>query len=338
MHLQFNKGGLRFFFFTAAIRGRQPLLSRIVPRAPGRQRPGEASPEPPRSGRRDPRAGWGVELAPAGEAVARLWREVHARDPFLTASDFILMPDHAHLLLLVDYRRAPVGFDLLGWWLRFRRETAAAAAAALPGIEPSAFWEEKYWIMILNAGTSLPAVRRYIKLNPARKMWKASHPDLFARHADLRHPVLDPALPWSAMGDLTLLGSPFLFPVVLTRKKTLEQHEAEIADILERARNGAIPVCGFLSPGEKRVLELLRKEPGTRWIRTVAHGLPPRFDPSAEESRYLAERRQLVLSSFPSEVPEFPVNWTNCHIMNDRNAALCARAAAGADHQTRKES
>ena len=42
-------------------------------------------------------AGWGVELAPAGEAVAKLWREVHARDPFLTASNFVLMPDHAHL-------------------------------------------------------------------------------------------------------------------------------------------------------------------------------------------------------------------------------------------------
>ncbi len=166
MHLVFDKGGLRFFFFTAAIRGRQPLFSRIVPRAPERQRPGEASPEPRRSGRpprRDPHAGWGVELAPAGEAVAKLWREVHARDSFLTASNFVLMPDHAHLLLLVDYHRAPVGFD-----------------------------------------------------------------------------------------------------------------------------------------------------------------------PSAEESRYLAEGRQLVLSSFPSDIPEFPVNWTNCHIMNDRNAALCARASGGA--------
>ena len=108
MHLEFDKGGLRFFFFTAAIRGRQPLLSRIVPRAPGRQRPGEVSPEPPRGRppRRDPRAGWDVELAPAGEAVAKRWREVHARDPFLTASNFVLMPDHTHLLLLVDYRRA----------------------------------------------------------------------------------------------------------------------------------------------------------------------------------------------------------------------------------------
>ena len=55
--------------------------------------------------------------------------------------------------------------------------------------------------------------------------------------------------------------------------------------------------------------------------------------PSAEESRCLAEGRQLVLSSFPSDIPEFPVNWTNCHIMNDRNAALCARAVA-ACHQT----
>lgn len=130
-------------------------------------------------------------------------------------------------------------------------------------------------------------------------MWKESHPDRFVRYANLRHPVLDPALPWSATGDLTLLGSPFLFPVVLARRKTPEQHEAEIADILAKARNGAIPVCGFLSPGEKRGLELLRKEPATRWIRTVAHGLPPRLDPSAEESRNLAEGRQLVLSSFP---------------------------------------
>lgn len=66
--------------------------------------------------------------------------------------------------------------------------------------------------MLLNAGTSLPAVRRYIRMNPARKMWKERNADRFVRFADLRHPVLDSALPWAAVGDLTLLGSPFLVP------------------------------------------------------------------------------------------------------------------------------
>ena len=312
MHLRFDKGGLRFFFFTAAIRGRRPVLSRIVPV----------------TGRRAAAcAGWGAEPSRAGEALIALWRGVHGRDPFLTASNFAIMPDHVHFLLLVDYRRAPDGFDLLGWGLRFRRAAAAAIAPILGG-GPEAVWEEKYWIMLLNAGTSLPSVRHYIRMNPARKMWKEQNADRFVRFAGLHHPVLDPALRWTAIGDLTLLGSPFLFPVVLTRKKTVPQHEPEIASILERAKSGAIPVSGFLSPGEKRVLALLRAEPDTRWIRAVPHGLPPRFDPTVEESRFLAAGRQLVLSSFPTEVPEFPVSWDNCHIMNDRILAMCARAGA----------
>ena len=83
MHLQFDKDGLRFFFFTAAVQGRRPVLSRIVPV----------------TGRRAAAcSGWGVELSPVGEAVAALWRSVHARDPFLTASNFVIMPEESRFL------------------------------------------------------------------------------------------------------------------------------------------------------------------------------------------------------------------------------------------------
>ena len=90
---------------------------------------------------------------------------------------------------------------------------------------------------------------------------------------------------------------------------------------------GMVPVCGFLSPGEKELERLLRLEPDTRWIKTVAHRLPARFDPTVEDSRYLAEGRQLLLSSFGVEVPVFPVNYDNCHLINERNEALCARSS-----------
>ena len=160
MKLQFDKSGRRFFFLTFALRGRPQALSRIV------EKPG-----------RNGRPGWAMALLPPGEAVAELWRGVHGQWPFLTASNFCIMPDH----------------------------------------------------------------------------------------------VL----------------------------------------------------------GEKELERRLRTEPFTRWIKTVAHGLPPRFDPTVEDSRFLAEGRQLFLSSFPDEVPVFPVNYDNCHLMNARNEALCARAAAG---------
>ena len=98
--------------------------------------------------------------------------------------------------------------------------------------------------------------------------------------------------------------------------------------MVERARRGEVPVCGFLSPGEKELERRLRQEPHVRWIKTVAHGLPPRFDPTVEDSRFLAEGRQLLLSSFPVDVPVFPVNYDNCHLMNARNEELCKRATA----------
>ena len=315
VRLQFDKGGRRFFFLTFCVRGRSAVLSRIVEKVG-----------------RDGKRAYGVELTAAGEAMAALWRGVHARWPFLTASNYIIMPDHLHLLLIVDYSKAQ-GFDILDWFQRFRREGEDVVSPII-GVKPEFVWEDHFWILLLNAGKPLAAVRRYIKMNPARKIWKDGHPDLFVRRGGLHHPVLDASLSWTAIGDLTLLANPFMFPVRLTRKMTVEQHEPEIAQLVERACRGEVPVCGFLSPGEKELERRLRQEPHVRWIKTVAHGLPPRFDPTVEDSRFLAEGRQLLLSSFPVDVPVFPVNYDNCHLMNARNEELCKRAAVGVGAQS----
>ncbi len=307
MKLQFDKSGRRFFFLTFCVRRRNAVLSRIVEK-------------PDRNGK----SGYGVELLPAGEAIAALWRGIHTRWPFLTASNYIVMPDHVHLLLIVDYAQAQ-DFDILDWFQHFRREGEDAVSPII-GVKPSLVWEDHFWLLLVNAGKPLAAVRKYIKMNPARKMWKLLHPDRFVRHGGLRHAVLDSALSWTVIGDLTLLASPFMFPVRLTRKMTVEQHLPEIEHMVDKTRRGMIPVCGFLSPGEKELERRLRQEPYARWIKTVAHGLPPRFDPTVEDSRYLAEGRQLFLSSFSVDVPVFPVNYDNCHLMNHRNEELCRRA------------
>ena len=202
MRLQFDKSGRRFFFLTFCVRGRKAVLSHIVKKT-----------------ERDGKSEYAVELTPTGGAMAALWRGIHARWPFLTASNFIIMPDHLHLLLIVDYTKARE-FDILDWFQHFRRE-GEDLVAPLIGEKAEFVWEDHFWLLLVNAGRPLAAVRKYIKMNPARKMWKTLNPDRFARRSGLRHTVLDPSLSWTAIGDLTLLASPFIFPVRLTRKMTV---------------------------------------------------------------------------------------------------------------------
>lgn len=346
MRLAFAHHGLQFFFLTICVEGRQAVLSRLVE---GAKRP---------------------ELTRAGECVRALWRAVHGLNPALTASDYVIMPDHVHLLLIVDYDRDPAFKPLvfLHWFMEesarmiatdggcapvplpplpttmrlvycpsLAEVSSSGGAGAQPapgsrssgrgaGAQPpsvAAFWERRFWLDLSFSSRQLAAIRRYIRGNPARAIWKWKHPDLFVCHSRIRHPVLDPALPWSACGDLTLLANPFLVAVSLTRRKTLTEHEPEIAVLVEKARQGWVIVCGFLSPGEKELVRRLRAESRARWIKTLAQGLPPRYDPSLADSRELAERRMLLLSALPVGAP---FDWNTCHRMNDLAVAMCRRA------------
>ena len=389
--MQFHHGGRQFFFVTIAIEGRERALSRLVDE---RSRP---------------------ELLPCGEAVKAALVAMHGEFPCATVSDFVIMPDHVHFLLIVDYGKDPAFSPL---WAAHRlmdateemwagatpgkggelrppnprqeasnprqeapnprqeapnprqeaeSPTGAAARALVRAVErarrqqglltiantprlresgdppagggsgaasprpfpaePLPRWDRHCYIELSFDARQLKAIRRYIRLNPARALWKANHPDRFLRFAGIRHPILDPMRRWDAMGDLTLLGSPFLRHIRLTMRKTAEEHDAEIGEIVEAAANGIVPVCGFISPGEKELLRRLKAEPRARFVKVVPFALPPRYDPSAEDSRELAADRLLILSGFPQGTADSRANLrARCNFMNDLAAALCARA------------
>ena len=170
----------------------------------------------------------------------------------------------------------------------------------------------------------------------ARRLWKLRHPDLFVCHRAIRAARLVVFAPrqFDGLGNLTLLGSPFLFHVRLTLKKTLAEHEAAIVEIVEKAKRGWVPVSGFISPGEKEALRRLKAEPVARFIKLLPSALPDRYDPSAEDSREIAAGRLAILSAVrgvaaisslalkrdPAAAHAFR---RNCLEMNDIAAALC---------------
>ncbi len=343
MKLQLYRNGQKFFFVTLALAGRPQVLSQLVE---GAVRP---------------------TLRPEGEVVKSVLLAIHALYPCATVSDFVIMPDHIHFLLIGDYDQMP-SFNPL--WVAHRvmdaveqlwnargpapeppaaraalsaaiergRQVAAGFGGATP-VHSTLRFDRRVYIELSFDARQLKAIRRYIKLNPARALWKRAHPDRFVRFANIRHATLDPVRTWDAMGNLTLLGSPFLFHVRLTLKKSLAEHEAAICEIVEKATRGMIPVSGFISPGEVEALRRLKATPGTRFIKLLPCTLPPRYDPSAEDSRELAADRLLILSGFRNthhisalamrrDRAAAHLFRANCLAMNDLGVDLCTRAQA----------
>ena len=390
MKLEVHRNGTKLFFITFAVKGRRPILSRLVDE---KSRP---------------------ELLPLGELVKAAIRALHLVRAAIGTSDYVIMPDHVHFIMVVDYLRDRIASPLwlvhrlmdavemamaAGWgeltgtcgprtpagagaqasgfmlptpeimaaYLRAACDAADLAAgygaslggsgasasgkgaaiggagASAPVGSPPMLFERSPYIELAFDPRQLKAARRYIRLNPARSLWKLRHPDRFLRlilpwHKVMRRPASTPppAAPatFHAMGNALLLASPFLFHVRLTLKKSVAEHEAAIAEIIERARHGHIPVSGFISPGEKEALRRLKAEPRTRFIKLLPCALPPRYDPSAEDSRELAADRLLILSGFPETPHLSPLEMRrspaiahafrrNCLAMNDLAAEIC---------------
>lgn len=397
MNLAFSHNGKRFFFITLALEGRPEVLSELV---------GEQS---------------RPKLTALGEIVKAAFVAVHQVWPAATLSDFVIMPDHVHFILIVNYEISPDFNPLFfshilmtaiedGWEQalklrghapepptdlpdmaalmrqaleearaiateinRLKRERGLTREAALVEIAKSnpayaaRFWrnprispilaaagvrgqpspkvlglprfDRRAYIELAFTAPMLRTIRHYIKLNPARKLWKLTHPDRFRCFDNITAQLLKrlPPRRWQGMGNLTLLGSPFLFHVRLTLKKSVAEHEAAICEIVEKAKHGWVPVSGFISPGEVEALRRLKATPGTRFIKMLPCALPPRYDPSAEDSRELAADRLLILSGF-ADTPPVPARdirkylaashqfRANCLAMNDLAAELCGSA------------
>ena len=79
MRLDYAKGGLQFFFVTLASAERRAVFSRLVSE------------------------GGRPELLDIGEWVRAALRAVHRVWPAVTVSDYVIMPDHLHFLLIVNY-------------------------------------------------------------------------------------------------------------------------------------------------------------------------------------------------------------------------------------------
>lgn len=256
-------------------------------------------------------------LTPCGEALKAVWLKMAEECPQISLREYAIMPDHFHGVVAMK----PGSGYPLGWWVRRAKARATHAIHKILG-EAGPVFQENFHDWVSVDAEMFDNFREYTVANPRRDQLRrenrhllrtvraASHPRLIAAAPDLR---------WDCIGDLALLDYPVLLPIVVSRRADESARQRTLGGWLEQVRRGAIPIGGFISPGERDALKAFSEIPRVRVIRLLPYGLKD-WKTHGRQLENLAESRLLVLSAFPEEVEG--CNWDNCHRNNGLAAAI----------------
>lgn len=211
------------------------------------------------------------------------WPRFH---PELKVHQYIVMPDHAHVLVQVLRRtRKAFGYyvgNLTGGITRAWRKSVPDA--------PSVF-ETGFNDRIIYPDRSLQVIYDYIRDNPYRLAVRRSSPDFFMRRGEAE--ICGASC--SLYGNAHLLDNPFKSQVVVHRADSLDERERKLDDWLHVAANGGVLVSPFISPDERLALESVITEGGSVILisnRTIDN----RYKPSGAEFALCAKGRLLIIS------------------------------------------
>ncbi len=261
-------------------------------------------------------------LEPAGELLMKAWRKIAEEDPAYELGVTAVMPDHFHGLAIA---RRPPKWVIGTHVARVEGRVLHAMRRRLDDPKLKMWDEDGFYDYLSLDRKMLKAIEAYILDNPARWQLRRDHPEWFRKQYALKHPRLPAKTNWTAYGDATLLDHPWLVPVIVSRKVSEAERTTQIAAIVAKVKQGAIPVGGFISPGERELAKAVGKLPRARLIKLEPWGLK-RYRPSgAAATRWMAEGRLLVLTGFPDDEP-LECKRGNCLQNNEWVRQICARS------------
>lgn len=255
-----------------------------------------------------------------GQIVRDVLHNLEAIHLAMHLSNFVIMPDHIHIIIYISERTDRHLGSLLA---SFKGACSRALWQINPPSAGQPFFDDGFHDRIIIRPGHLATAQRYIADNPRRLYIKRSNPELFCRiHKftvsyvpdagnfnlplevnDTRHSVsqLGANQTHRRFAQLSAVGNPFLLndydiqPVRISRSCSGAALDAEIEKWRRRVQNGTVLVSPFISPGERAVRDMAIAE-GGRMIYLQAGAIAERYKPGGVYFDLCNQGRLLVLA------------------------------------------
>lgn len=217
-----------------------------------------------------------IEETPLGHRIARSILELQRMHPVLQVYQFVVMPDHVHILLRVK-EWTPCHLD-------YYMESLVANIGG--GVFQPGYCDKP---LLLNR--SLDGLFRYIRENPHRLAMRMQFPEFFQRVRNLR--IGDGE--YVAYGNLFLLRNPDKMAVKISRNFSPGEVASRRAAWIEAASKGTVLVSPFVARAEKEVRAGAERA-GGRLILVVHEAFGERYRPGAHDFELCCSGRLAIVS------------------------------------------
>ncbi len=227
-----------------------------------------------------------VERSPLGCIVEEVIRNFHRMCPALRVLQYVIMPDHIHFAIFVQY---PIE-KAVGSYIGMMKVRCGQIAKETLGL-PTPVFEKDFYDRILRRNHNLDIICNYIRQNPYRLLVRKLNPDYFRRCNNIE---INGAL-WQAYGNLQLLDNPFKAPVVIHRADSEAILAAKHRRWKHLSENGGILVSPFISQAEKEV-RLDCEQANGKIILLTNRPFAEREKPSAHDFERCSMGQLLILA------------------------------------------
>lgn len=272
----------------------------------------------------------GVLLSGVGRIFdEELMKTAQMRERQLSILSYVIMPDHAHILVCVKEKLKRPITNIIS--MIESATTRRSREAGLIADSASVFRGEGINDRIVFDQEQLDILIRYIADNPRRLLIKRLYPDLFRRNlsVNINGDVVD------CVGNMFLLRKP-LMAVHVRRKWSAGEVEAYKARCIEAALNGVVLISPFIHPDENEIRKEVL-EAGGSVIQIVDHGFAERFKPAGKSMDTCAEGRLLLVSEAGAAVRAEDMSYAKASRLN-RLAERIASLGSGLALSLRKAS
>ena len=278
-----------------------------------------------------------VERTALGNAVVNELYVMCKHYPEIRILQFCLMPDHLHAVIHVTrVMETSIRSVVRGYWQGVKKHGRAYTLSVASELNsettnedasgyPFPVFTARPFIRPLSRRGQLHAMIHYVRMNPQRLATKRLKPGFFR----VQNGIYVGTRRYDAVGNVALLMER-RFDTVHVRSTMVKAAEHGDDQPLRNymnsrvlmARKGVVQVSPFISPQEKRVMQVLLHE-GHPFILLAVDGFREYYKPSDALFQACAAGRLLILSPWPYDEGKRYINRSECVALNAMAAEIC---------------